>query len=78
MSLPNDSLKQPSPNKEVPTITVGGTGEMLVIVCAGGCGKTTEDVNFIDFWKGEVKQSNDPEERVPVWTCKECVEKRQG
>ena len=45
----------------------------IVIVCKGGCGKTTEDVNHVDFWKGKVEDSPDPEERVPEWTCKDCA-----
>lgn len=52
-------------------------GGNLVIVCAGGCGKTTEEVNPYDFWNGKVEQSSDPAERVPIWTCKECKEKNE-
>ena len=48
----------------------------LVIVCAGSCGKTTEEVDNREFWEGEVRQAKDPEERVPIWTCKECVANR--
>lgn len=47
----------------------------LVIVCSGGCGKTTEDVTPTEFWKGKVIQSTDPENLVPEWTCKECANK---
>lgn len=50
----------------------------LVIFCAGGCGKTTDDVNQVEFWQGKVERSPDPEERVPTWTCKECVEKQKS
>lgn len=51
----------------------GGT---LVLVCAGGCGKTTDQVGPREFWKGEVVQSPDPSCLVPVWTCRECKEKK--
>jgi hypothetical protein len=57
-------------------IEIKPNGGNLVIVCAGGCGKTTEDVNPYEFWKGCIEQSPDPEERVPIWTCKECKEKQ--
>jgi hypothetical protein len=49
----------------------------LIIVCAGGCGRTTEDINPYEFWRGEVKESTDPSNLVPKWTCRECVDKRR-
>ena len=50
--------------------------EGIVIVCAGQCGKTTDDVSPYEFWKGELTQSNDPTCLVPVWTCRECYIKK--
>ena len=47
----------------------------IVIVCKGGCGKSTDQVSNTEFWQGEVKQVD--ENLVPQWTCKECLEKRQ-
>lgn len=55
-------------------VSMGGN---IVIVCAGGCGKTTEQVGPAEFWKGKIEPSDDPDCLVPVWTCKDCVEKRQ-
>ncbi len=51
-------------------------GGNLVIVCAGGCGKTTDQVSPTEFWAGEVKQAEDPGCLVPIWTCRECLRKR--
>lgn len=47
----------------------------IVIVCHGGCGKTTDNVSPAEFWQGEVKQVE--YSLVPQWTCKECVAKRK-
>ena len=44
----------------------------IVINCQGGCGKTTDDVNNEEFWRGKVEQVEGT--MVPAWTCKECVE----
>ena len=53
----------------------------IIISCAGGCGKTSEEVSFVEFWKGKVEQDGDCYENwsgVPIWTCRECVEREQG
>lgn len=44
----------------------------IVIICKGGCGKTTDDVSFTEFWEGKIEQVD--ESMVPLWTCKECSE----
>lgn len=49
----------------------------IVIACANGCGKTTEDVNPHEFWEGKVLPSDVPEEMVPIWTCKECTQSKR-
>lgn len=48
----------------------------IVIVCKGGCGKTTDKVSPEYFWKGKVEQVDGT--LVPAWTCKECVEKSKA
>lgn len=45
----------------------------IVIVCSGGCGKTTEGMTF-ETRSGEFKQVD--ESGVPEWTCQECLDKR--
>jgi len=45
----------------------------IVIICSGGCGKTTNDVGPVEFWQGKVEQVEGT--LVPKWTCKECVAK---
>jgi len=45
----------------------------IIIVCSGGCGKTTENVNPVEFWAGRTEQVEGT--LVPKWTCKECVSK---
>ena len=45
----------------------------LVIVCSGGCGKTTESIISEDT-SGEFKEVG--EGPVPQWTCQECLDKR--
>jgi hypothetical protein len=62
--------------KEVIEGVIREIKDTLVIFCAGGCGKTTDEVNPVEFWQGKVEISTDPEERVPIWTCKECMEKK--
>jgi hypothetical protein len=51
--------------------------EFTVLVCAGGCGMTTENINPYDFWRGELKDSSDPGCLIPVWTCPACKEKNK-
>jgi len=46
----------------------------LVLVCAGGCGKTTEGMTK-ETKVGEFKA--DDIAQVPEWTCPECVAKRE-
>lgn len=46
----------------------------IVIVCAGGCGKTTEGMTM-ETRSGEFKEVD--ESGVPEWTCQECVENRE-
>lgn len=48
----------------------------LVINCAGGCGKTTDEVSPLEFWQGEVRRNDDPTCFVPIWTCRECLSKK--
>ena len=50
----------------------------IVIVCNGGCGKTSEQVSNFEFWRGEVKDAIDSDSRVPEWTCRECMEKQNN
>jgi hypothetical protein len=52
------------------------TGEIpeIVLVCVGGCGKTTEGVTM-ENKSGEFKQVD--ESGVPEWTCQECLAKKQ-
>lgn len=71
-ALVNDSGESWNWEFEVEKVRNQGT---IVLVCAGGCGKTTEEVGPHEFWQGEVKQSPDPECLVPIWTCRECKEK---
>jgi len=44
----------------------------IVIVCSGGCGKTTEGMTF-ETQSGEFKQVD--ESLVPEWTCDDCLKK---
>jgi len=44
----------------------------LVIVCSGGCGKTTEGMTY-ETMSGELKETE--EGQVPEWTCQECLDK---
>jgi len=44
----------------------------VVIVCSGGCGKTTEGMT-LETRSGEFKQVG--ESGVPEWTCQECLDK---
>lgn len=46
----------------------------IVLVCIGGCGKTTEGMTM-ENKSGEFKQAD--ESGVPEWTCQECLAKRQ-
>ena len=47
--------------------------EEFIIVCDGGCGKTTQDITTSEKGKFEpVEQS-----LVPKWTCDDCLAKRQ-
>lgn len=43
-----------------------------VIVCSGGCGKTTEGVD-LESKSGEFKEIDESD--VPEWTCQECLDK---
>ena len=45
----------------------------IVIICHGGCGKTTDEVSPCEFWQGRVEQIEST--LVPIWTCKDCVAK---
>jgi len=44
----------------------------LVIVCSGGCGKTTEGMTY-ETMSGEFKDREEGE--IPEWTCQECLDK---
>ena len=44
----------------------------LVLVCAGGCGKTTNDVSPYEFWVGKVERIEGT--LIPLWTCRDCKE----
>lgn len=48
-----------------------GPAPEIVIVCSGGCGRTTDGALK---GKGEYKQIG--ESPVPEWTCQECLNKR--
>lgn len=56
----------PETEPELPEIT---------IVCAGGCGKTTEGMTM-DTRSGEFRQVDDS--GVPLWTCQECLDKAEA
>lgn len=44
----------------------------LILVCSGGCGKTTEGMTY-ETRSGEFEDSE--EEHIPVkWTCQECLD----
>jgi len=45
----------------------------LILVCSGGCGKTTEGMTS-ETMSGEFKDREDGE--VPEWTCQDCLNKR--
>ena len=47
----------------------------IVIVCSGGCGKTTKGMTS-ETRSGEFKQVD--ESGVPEWTCLDCLIKREG
>lgn len=47
----------------------------IVLVCAGGCGMTTEKIDPYEFWKGEVKEVSGS--MIPSWTCKDCLAKKK-
>ncbi|MBA7591911.1 hypothetical protein ES708_34082 [subsurface metagenome] len=55
---------------------IPGAGEVpeIVLVCVGGCGKTTEGMTM-ENKSGEFKQVD--ESGVPEWTCQECLAKKQ-
>jgi len=44
----------------------------LVIVCSGGCGKTTKGMTY-ETMSGEFKETE--EGQVPEWTCQDCLDK---
>jgi len=45
----------------------------LIIVCSGGCGKTTEGIP-LGTLSGEFQEVEGSD--VPKWTCQECLDKR--
>lgn len=45
-----------------------------IIVCSGGCGKTTEGMTR-ETMSGEFTEAVDPESMVNEWTCQDCLDK---
>lgn len=67
--------KMPTAQEAVAPGPAAAEGPGLVIVCSGGCGKTTEGI-ALGTLSGEFKEVG--EGPVPKWTCQECLVKRDG
>jgi len=64
--------KMPTADQAKKEPAVEDTIPEVVIVCSGGCGKTTEGMT-LETRSGEFKQVD--EGGVPQWTCQDCLDK---
>ena len=64
--------KMPTADQAKKEPAVEDTIPEVVIVCSGGCGKTTEGMT-LETKSGEFKQVD--ESGVPDWTCQDCLDK---